>query len=105
MPARLVDRASFVGDVVVVYELKRAQPVSTMTSLIIHRTGDDDLGGDVDIRPLCLACNFDAVGQGRGRSVGPAGSAVLGDVLVPQVSKVVDTIDIVPDEVLRERHY
>lgn len=45
-------------------------------------TIQDVLDGQVDVCALSFSCDFNSVGQGRKRSVSPATSAILWDVLV-----------------------
>lgn len=58
---------------------------------------------DVNVGPLSLSGDLDSVGEGRGGSLSPARTAVLGDMLVLQVSQVVNSVDVVPNPVVRER--
>ena len=51
-------------------------------------TVKNPLHREVDVAPLSATCDLDAVGQGAQGTVGPAGTAVLRDVLVETVGKV-----------------
>jgi hypothetical protein len=67
---------------------------------IVTGAGDEHLRSDVDIGPSSLSRDLDSVGEGGGGGVGPAGSAVLRNVLVPQIGEVIDTVDVVPNVLL-----
>jgi len=91
-----VDRAGLIGDLVVGHPLEGVVGVATMAAIVLLLAGDDDLGGNVDIRPGSLAGNLYPIRDGRGGCMGPAGAAVLGDVLIADVGDHVLTIDVVP---------
>jgi len=63
---------------------------------------EDVLHREVDIDPASLAGDLDTVAERRDRAVGPARTAVLGDVLVQALGAVVDAIVVTPGEVSRE---
>ena len=65
-------------------------------------TRDDDLGGDVDIGPSSATGDLNAIGESAGGGVGPAGTAILGDVLVADVGQEVGAVDVVPEDLLGE---
>jgi hypothetical protein len=73
-----------------------------VAALVFRLARDNDLGGDVDIGPGGIASDLDAIGEGRGGGVSPAGTAVLGNVLVADVGEVVGAVDVVPDDLLRD---
>lgn len=68
----LVDRAGFIGDVVVVDVGISSQSITTVATLIGGFTGDQDLGRDVDIGPLSVSHDLDSVGHGGGGGHSPA---------------------------------
>ena len=70
--------------------------LTTVATIVLLLAGDDDLGGDVDIGPRGLTGNLNPVRDGGGGSMGPAGTAVLGDVLVADVGNVANTVNVVP---------
>ena len=53
--------------------------------------------GDVDVGPGGVPRDLDAVGENGGGGVGPARTAVLGNVLVPDVRQVVCLVDFIPE--------
>ena len=73
-----------------------------MATLILGLARDDDLGGDVDIGPGSLTGELDAIGKSRGGGVGPAGTAVLGNVLVADVGEIAGAVHVVPQDLLGE---
>jgi len=91
-----IDRASLVGDLVLGHPLERGEVITTKAA-VIGATRDEDLRGEVDIGPGGVSCDLDAVRDYGSGGVGPARSAVLGNVLVPNVGQVVHSIDVVPD--------
>ena len=68
-----------------------------MAALVGLLTGDKNLGSQVDIGPGGLTGTLDSIGKRGCGGVGPAGTAVLGDVLVADVGDHADTVDVVPD--------
>lgn len=98
-----VDGAGLVGNVVIVHKFEGGVSFTTVAPIVIHGAGDDYLGGDVDVGPLCLSGNLDSVRHGGGGSLSPARAAILGNVLVLDVSQVVGSINVVPDPVVRKR--
>ena len=58
---------------------------------------DKDLRRDVDVRPFGFSSNLYSVRERGCGCVRPAGTAVLGDVLVTHVGQVVGAIDVVPN--------
>ena len=54
------------------------------------------LNGEVNIVTLTLAGDFDPIGEGGDGAVGPAGAAVVGDVLVEVFGEVGLAVDVVP---------
>jgi hypothetical protein len=91
-----VDRASLVSDLVFVHPLEGVVCLSSVTT-IVSGTGNQNLRSDIDIRPSCFSGDFDSVRESRSGSMGPARAAVLGDMLVPNVGEVIDSINIVPN--------
>ena len=67
-----------------------------MAAKVLILTGNEHLRGDVDIGPGGLSSDLDSIGERRGRSVGPAGTAVGGDVLVAHVGQVVSALNVAP---------
>jgi len=97
-----VDGSLSIGDLVGAHPLESLDGFSSVatTSIVIKIARDEDLGRDVDIGPGCLTGDLDTIGEGRGGGLSPARSAVLRDVLVPDVGQVVDTTDVVPKNLL-----
>jgi hypothetical protein len=54
------------------------------------------LDGEVDVMTLALAGDFDPISEGGDGAVGPAGAAVVGDVLVEVFGEVGLAVDVVP---------
>jgi len=63
---------------------------------------DDDLGSDVDIGPSSPTSDLDTIGESAGGGVSPAGTAILGYVLVADVGQEVGAVDVVPEELRRQ---
>jgi len=97
----LVVRAGLGGDVVLLDVAEGVVGVATMAALVIG-AGDEHLGRDVDISPDSLPSDLDPVTEDGGRGKGPAGPAVLWDMLVPGHSQEVNAINIIPEELGRE---
>lgn len=97
MTEGLVGRAGLISDVVVVDPLVRVFGIASAAAIVIG-AGDEHLGSEVDIGPLGLPPDFDAVGEGGGGCEGPAGATVNGDVLVALDSEVVGSVDVAPPE-------
>jgi hypothetical protein len=95
-----VDRASLISDVVLVDPIVSKDWKTTMATHIRLLARDENLRGDVDIGPGSISLDLDSIGQGRGGSMSPAGTAVRGNVLLSNVSQIVNTVDIVPDPLL-----
>jgi hypothetical protein len=97
-----VNRASLIGNVGVVHEFESRQGIASVASHVILITRDHDLGRDVDVWPGSLPCDLDSVRQRRCGGLSPAGSTVLGNMLVLDVGKIVDSVHVVPDPVVRK---
>jgi hypothetical protein len=93
-----VDGASLISDVLLVDECEGVEGSTSVATIISSIARYDHLGRDVDVRPGSSPCNLYSVRKSRSGSVGPARSAVLGDVLVSNVGEVVGAINSVPDE-------
>lgn len=59
-----VDGAGLIGDRVLVHPLVGVVCITAVAALVSHLTGDDDLRGDVDIRPGSVASDLDAIREG-----------------------------------------
>lgn len=94
----LVNRASFIGNVIFMNPLVCIVCVSTVAAVIFLLTGNQNLGCDVNIGPCSLTCNFYSVWEGGRCRLGPARAAVLRNVLVLDVRKVVYSIHWTPVE-------
>jgi len=57
----LVDRASLIGDVVVVDVLKSIHGLTSRATEVLVLTGDDDLGRDVDVGPGSLSLDLNSI--------------------------------------------
>lgn len=66
----------------------------------IPSTIEDVLDGQVDVFSLAFASNLDAVGESAERAVSPAGSTVLGDVLIQTVGHTGLPLVVVPGKTL-----
>jgi len=95
----LIVGAGFVSDVVLMNVFISSGGITTVAALIGLFAGEEDLGSDVDIGPDSLSHDLDTIRHGGGGSEGPAGTAILGDMLVSGNGEVVGTVDIVPGEV------
>jgi len=93
-----VDGAGLISDLVLRHPLEGLVVRTTVATIVLILTGDENLRSDVDIRPGSLAHDLNSIRHGRGCGMSPTGTTVLGNVLIAHVSKVVDTINIIPDE-------
>ena len=62
----LVSRAGFISDRIVVDVLVSSQAITTITTQIRSLTGDQDLWGEIDIRPLSISSDLDTIRKSRG---------------------------------------
>jgi len=92
----LVNSASLVGDVVLVNPLVGVVGGTTVASHVVVFAGDEDLGSDLDIGPRSLSGDLDTIGEGGGGGESPAGTTVLGQVLVSCVGEVVNSLNATP---------
>ena len=93
----LINWASLISNVVLINPLVACVRRATMTTKRIDLlAGDEDLWGEIDIGPSSFSLNLDSVWEGRSHSVSPARSTVLWVVLLTNVGKVVDSINITP---------
>ena len=60
----LVDRASFIGNVVVEHPFVGVGCITTVAAVILLLAGDDKLNGQVNVGPLSITGDFDSIGQG-----------------------------------------
>jgi len=95
-----VDGAGLVRDLVVGHPLVGEDGITTVTSEGVVLTVDKNLGSDVDVGPGGVSGDLDSVTEGGSGSVSPAGTTVLGDVLVTDVGEEVSSVDVVPDPLL-----
>ena len=70
-----VDGASLISDLIAVHPFEGVVSLTTMAT-IITRAGDQNLWGDVDIRPSSLSVVLDSIRHGRGGGMSPARSTV-----------------------------
>jgi len=99
----LVVRAGFVGNGVVEDVFHGNSGVTTVASFVFTLVArQQDLRSQFKIGPLSLSGDLDSVSNGRGGGESPAGSAVLGNVLVSDKGQIVDTIDITPEPLIRD---
>ena len=98
--ASQVGIASIVGDIAnVLDELVSTGVVSTMArSGIFRSTVQNELDAEVDVITLSLASNLDTVSKAGERSMCPARSTVLRNMLVETLGQVTHAIDISPRE-------
>mmetsp|Transcript_48609 Transcript_48609/g.66033 ORF Transcript_48609/g.66033 Transcript_48609/m.66033 type:complete len:266 (-) Transcript_48609:18-815(-) len=97
-----VDRASLISNLVLRHPLEGFVVRTTMATIILHLARDENLGSDVDIGPSSVSGNLDTIRHSRGGGVSPAGTTVLGNVLVSQVGQVVDAVNVIPKPLLRQ---
>lgn len=99
----LVDLATHLWDSSSVGEQIRSVSVSSVarTSSIAV---DDGLHSQTDSREDVVSHDVDSVADARGTSLGPAGAAVLRQMLVDGPGEIVDSVDITPPEVLGDGH-
>jgi hypothetical protein len=92
----LVSRAGFIGNVVVVDVFVCSEGITTVTAHIGGLTGDQDLRGDVNIRPGGVSHDLNTIRHGGSGSKGPAGTTVLWNVLVTGKSNEVGSVNVLP---------
>lgn len=63
---------------------------------------DDDLRRKSEVRPGSVSYDVEPISDGAGGSLGPAASAVSGNMLVLVPRKVVDSFDVPPVERFRD---
>jgi len=97
----LVGGAGLVSDPVVVNPLESIEGVASMAPVVVHITRKQNLRSDVDFRPCSFPGYLNSVGEGGGSSLGPAGSAVLGHVLLSDGRQIVNSFYVVPSVLLR----
>jgi hypothetical protein len=79
----LIRRASLIGDIVVVDPFVCIFGITTITTIIRSLAGDENLRGQIDVRPLSVSSNFNTIRKGRTGSESPARSTIDGNMLVP----------------------
>lgn len=87
--------ASFFGNtgrVAVLVGAEKVAAIAGASSVAI----DDDLRRESVLGELTIVLDVESVGEGRGGSVSPAGTAVDGDVLVSGETEVVGAINVSP---------
>jgi len=72
------------------------QCVTSVTRSGLTSAVQNILNGQIDFLATAISCDFDSVGQGREGCMGPAGSAVLGDVLVQVFGDVGGPVYVAP---------
>lgn len=100
----LVVVAGLIGNAVVVGVHPDPGVVPALTGPGVS-TVDDILDRQVGRRPGTFPLDVDSVCQGAGAAVGPAGPAVLGDVLVPSGAGVIHPVHVPPVPALRQRRH
>ena len=70
-----------------------------MAAVVFLLKGDDDLRKNVDIRPISLSGDIDSIKKGKGRSMSPARTTVLWNMLVSHVGQVVNAVNVIPEPV------
>jgi hypothetical protein len=93
----LIDRTGFIRYFLKVHVSKGSQSLSTMATIILHFTRNNCLWTYVDIWPGSISSNFDSIRKGRGCSMSPTRSTILGDMLVSNVGEEVGSIYATPD--------
>lgn len=87
----------------VLYKLVHASVTSAMTrTRDVSRAVQNVLNRQVDIIPGAIAIDFYPIGERRERRVGPARSAILGNVLVQLMRQAALPFDVVPVPLLRQ---
>jgi hypothetical protein len=96
--ARNIGLASVVGNISSgLNELIRRRMVSSVTTSCHFRSAVQDvLNREVNVVALTLASNLDTISERRKRSMSPAASTILRNVLVQRMCQVADTVDICP---------
>jgi hypothetical protein len=94
----LVVGARFISDTVLVHIFEGTRSTTTVATRVT-RAGKDDLRGDNNIGSSSISHNLDPVGESGGTTKSVATTAVLRNVMVSHDSKIVLTVDIVPEEV------
>jgi len=92
----LIVGAGFVSDVVLMNVFISSGGITTVATLIGLFAGEEDLRGDVNIGPDSLSHDLDTIRHGGSGSKSPAGTAILGNMLVSGNGEVVGTVNVVP---------
>jgi len=98
MTSGSVDGAGLISYLILVHVVVGTQRLTTMATVVESAARYQNLRSNVDIWPCSLPDNFDSIRESRGGSMCPAGPAVLGNMLVPQVSEEICVVDVVPDK-------
>jgi len=98
----LIVGAGFVSDVVLMNVFISSGSITSVATFIGKFAGEEDLRCDVDIGPSGVSHDLDTIRHGRSGSESPAGTAILGNMLVSGEGEVVGAIDVVPGEVSGE---
>jgi hypothetical protein len=95
----LVVGTGFVSDVVLMDIFISSGSITAVATFIGKFAGEEDLRSDVDIGPAGVSHDLDTIRHGGGGSESPAGTAILGNMLVSGNGEVVGAVNVVPREV------
>jgi hypothetical protein len=70
--------------------------VTSVTTVVQHVAGYQNLGSQIDVRPLGFSYDFDPIAEGGSHCMGPAGPAIDWEMLVALQSQIVSIVDIAP---------
>lgn len=93
----LIRRAGLVSDVVLVDPLVSVFGIASSAAVVV-RAGDENLRSDIDVWPLSLSPDLDAIGESGSGGKGPARAAIDGNMLVTLHSEIVCAVDFAPPE-------
>jgi len=102
MASGLIHGTGFISHFVVIHVFVSVHWFTTMASLILHLAGDKNLRSNIDIRPSCFSGNLDSIRQSRCSGVSPARSTVLWNMLVSNVGKIINSVNIIPEKLFWE---
>ena len=92
----LVNRASFICNIILLDVLVGSQCWTTKAALVFLFTWNKNLRSQIDVWPSSLASNFNSIWQSWCWSMGPTWATILRQVLVSHVCQVVFSVNWTP---------
>jgi hypothetical protein len=94
--SRLVDRAGFISDIVLMNPFVSIISITSITPIIFVFTWDKNLRRNVYVWPSRIPSNFNSIRQCRRCSMSPTRSAILRNVLISYVCKIAYAFNLAP---------